>query len=146
MAMRMPPQVAQQPVLPEVNRTSLVFFAGLSLILLQFYWSNGPKIVTAVFHSNLGDAIGSAGSIYVQGMWDALLQVLGLLVLVGLAQYGGENAGTAALLFIGALWALWLLSHFGTHPASEKAITHTEANPQPNQPAGSQGGQGGQKM
>ena len=143
MAMRMPPQVAAQPVLPDINRTSLVFFAGFALIVLQFYWSNGPKLVTAVFHSNLTGAVGSAGGIYVQGMWDALLQVLGLLILVGLAQYGGENAGTAALMFLGALWLLWLVAHFGTTP-KEAAVTHTEANPQPNQPTS--GGSGGQKL
>ena len=131
MAMRMPPQVAQQSVLPEINRTSLVFFGGFALIVLQFYWQNGPAIVNVVFHSNLGDAVSKGGAIYVQGIWDALLQVLGLLVLVGLANYGGENAGTAALMFVGALWLLWLLQHMGTHPAKEAVHTVTEANSAP---------------
>ena len=141
MAMRMPPQVAQQSVLPDINRTSLVFFGGFALIVLNFYWANGPKIVTAIWHSNLPDAVGQAGGIYVAGVWDALLQVLGLLVLVGLAQYGGENAGTAALLFVGALWLLWLLTHVGTAPVSERAPTHSETSAPATGPSGGQGGQ-----
>ena len=139
MAMRMPPQVAAQPVLPEVNRTSLVLFSGLALIVLNLFWQNGLALFTAICHKD-------AGTVEFTAITDTGLQLLGLALLTMLAQYGGENAGTAALLFIGALWALWLLAHFGTHPASEKAITHTEATPQPNQSAGSQGGQGGQKM
>ena len=140
MAMRMPPQVAQQSALPDINRTSLVFFGGFSLIVLNFYWANGPKIISAIFSRNFGGTANSAAGVYATGMWDALLQVLGLLILVGMAQYGGENAGTAALMFVGALWLLWLLAHFGTHPASEPITSNpTESN------APTSGGPGGQK-
>ena len=139
MAMRMPPQVANQPVIPDVNRTSLVLFAGLALIVLNLFWQNGTAMFSAIFQKG--------ANVQFTAITDTGLQLLGLAGLTILAQYGGENAGTAALMFIGALWLLWLLAHFGTHPASEPvSATHTEANPQPNQSAGSQGGQGGQKL
>lgn len=127
MAMRMPPDVAQQSVLPDINRTSLVFFGGLSLIVLNFYWSN-PNFVMGIFTKGEGNQV-------FRGVLDNLAQVLGLLILVGLAQYGGENAGTAALMFVGALWLLWLVNHFGTAP--EPAPSHSET--------GISGGSGGQK-
>src|SRR5690242_19396188 len=123
MAMRMPPQVAQQTALPAVNRSSLVFFAGLALILLQFYWQNGSAVVNAIFHKG--------SDVQLEGYTDTGLQLLGLALLTLAAEYGGENAGTAALLFVAALWILWLLTHFGTTP-KEAAPTHTEANPPSN--------------
>lgn len=145
MAMRMPPQVAQQTALPAINRSSLVFFGGLVLIVLQFYWQNGSAAVGAIFHKG-------AGTVQFENMTDTGLQVLGLALLTLAAEYGGDNAGTAALLFLGALWLLWLLTHFGTHPLSEPAPTHTEANPQTNTNANTgaafdttSGGSGGQK-
>ncbi len=128
MAMRMPPQVAQQPVIPEVNRTSLVFFAGFALIILNFYWSNGPKIVNAIWHSDLISGTQTAGAVYFTGIYDSALQLIGLLILVGMAQYGGENAGTAALMFVGALWLLWLVVHVGTKPASEPRASTSEGS------------------
>ena len=129
MAMRMPPQVAAQPVIPEVNRTSLVFFAGFALILLNFYWSNGPKIVNAIWHSDLISGTQTAGAVYFTGIYDSALQLIGLLILVGMAQYGGENAGTAALMFVGALWLLWLLVHFGSKPGGSAPAQQSKPVP-----------------
>ena len=141
MAMRMPPQVAQQTALPAINRSSLVFFGGLALIVLQFYWQNGSAAVAAVFHKG-------SGAVQFEGLTDTGLQVLGLAGLTLAAEYGGDNAGTAALLFIAALWVLWLLTHFGTRPAEEPAPTHKETNPGGSEPAPSHtdtsGGSGGQ--
>jgi len=136
MAMRMPPQVAQQTALPAVNRTSLVLFGGLALIVLNLFWVNGGGLIAAIFHP------GSNGVQFTQ-LQDAGLQMLGLALLTLLAEYGGENAGTAALLFLAALWILWLLTHVGTRPLSEPvAQSHSETIA----PAtGSSGGQGGQK-
>ena len=141
MAMRMPPQVAQQTALPAVNRTSLVLFAGLALILLNLFWVNGGGIIAAIFHP------GSSGVQFTQ-LSDTGWQVLGLGGLTLAANYGGENAGTAALLFIGALWILWLIAHRGTAPAAEQAATspsegastNTSTNTNP-----TAGGSGGQK-
>lgn len=118
MAMRMPPQVAQQTALPDVNRSSLVFFGGLALILLQFYWQNGSAALDAVFHKG-------AGRVQFVSLSDTGLQVVGLALLTLMAEYGGEGAGSAALLFVGALWLLWLLNHLGTRPTSEARPTGT---------------------
>jgi len=134
MAMRMPPQVAQQTALPAVNRTSLVLFGGLALIVLNLFWVNGGGLIAAIFHP------GANGMQFTQ-LQDTGLQVLGLALLTLLAEYGGENAGTAALLFLAALWILWLLTHVGTAPASERAPTHSETNTN----APTSGGSGGQK-
>ena len=137
MAMRMPPQVAQQTALPAVNRTSLVLFGGLALIVLNLFWVNGGGLIQAIFHP------GSSGVQFTQ-LRDTGLQVLGLALLTLMAEYGGENAGTAALFFLAALWLLWLLTHVGTRPASEPVATSpTEGNTNSN-PTTS-GGSGGQK-
>ena len=127
MAMRMPPQVAQQSALPDINRTSLILFGGLALIVLNLFWQNGTALFTAIFTKG-------AGNVQFTAITDTGLQLLGLALLTMLAQYGGENAGTAALMFVGALWLLLLLTHFGTHPDP------TEAN------SSSSGGPGGQKL
>lgn len=118
MAMRMPPQVAQQTALPDINRSSLVLFGGFVLILLNFYWQNGNALYTAIFSKG-------AGQIDFVGYTDFGWQILGLALLTLMAEYGGEGAGSAALLFVGALWLLWLLTHMGTRPASEARPTNT---------------------
>ena len=139
MAMRMPPQVAQQSALPEINRSSLVFFAGLSLILLNFFWQNGQAALDAVFHK------GGAG-IQLVGVTDSGIQILGLTLLTLAAEYGGDNAGTASLLFVGALWLLWLLAHVGTQPVQD--VTSGQDTTGASSSSGSSttsGGSGGQK-
>lgn len=145
MAMRMSPQAAQQNAFPAINRSSLVFFGGFVLIVLNLFWQNTGAIA-AIFTPG-------AAHNFTQ-LKDTGLQVLGLGLLTLLSEYGGENAGTAALVFIGVLWLLWLLTHFGTQPGgSEPAPTHTEAQPQApsNSPIpdsgipGISGGSGGQK-
>src|SRR5690242_11798799 len=141
MAMRMPPQVAQQTALPAVNRTSLVLFGGLALIVLNLFWVNGGSLIQAIFHP------GSRGIEFTQ-LTDTGLQVLGVALLTLLAEYGGENAGTAALFFLAALWLLWLLTHVGTRPASEPvASSPTEGGSSPTNPSNppTAGGSGGQK-
>lgn len=107
MAMRMPPQAAQQQALPDVNRTSLVFFLGAALILLNFATVNG--------FTPLGNLIFRKGAKVQQmnNLTDLGLQALGLAILSLMAEYGGDGAGTFALLFVLALWLLWLLGHFG---------------------------------
>jgi len=139
MAMRMPPQVAQQTALPSVNRTSLVLFGGLALIVLNLFWVNGGSLIQAIFHP------GSSGVQFTQ-LRDTGLQVLGLALLTLLAEYGGENAGTAALFFLAALWLLWLLTHMGTQPAASEpvATSPSEGGSNPTNPTTS-GGSGGQK-
>lgn len=137
MAMRMPPQVAQQTALPAVNRTTLVFFAGFALIVLNFYWENGGAVLAAIFHPG--------ASVQVVSMQDTGVQVLGLALLTLAAEYGGENAGSAALLFVAALWILWLLAHRGTAPAAEQAASSpsegASTNTNTDQTAGGSGGQ-----
>ena len=125
MAMRMSPQVASQPVIPEVNRTRLVLFAGIALILLNLFWVNGTGLINAVFRKG-GVTAGAPYSF--TGITDAGLQLLGLIGLTIVAQYGGENAGTAALMFLGALWLLWLVGHFGSQPAKSVAPTGESGN------------------
>ena len=131
MAMRMPPHVAQQTAFPEVNRASLVFFGGLALIVLNFYWVNGSNLLAAIFHK------GAPGQ-PPYGVFDTGVQVLGLALLTLIAEYGGENAGSAALLFVGALWLLWLVLHLGTTPGASTA----SGTPTPtSSPGGAGGGQ-----
>lgn len=111
MAMRMPPQVAQQSAFPEINRASLVLFGGLTLVVLNLFWVNGGNIVSAIFHKG-------APAQPIIGLPDQLWQVLGVVLLTLLAEYGGEGAGSAAVWFLLALWLLWLINHAGTRPAS----------------------------
>ena len=143
MAMRMSPQVGQQSFLPAINRSSLVFFAGLILIVLNFYWQNGSAALTAIFHPG--------ASVEWEGMSDTGLQIIGLALLTLAAEYFGDNAGTAALLFVGACWLLWLVLHVGSTP--QQAVTHTDTTgsspsftptPTNNNPP-TPGGSGGQK-
>lgn len=107
MAMRMPPQAQNTPALPDVNRTSLVFFGGAALILLNFATVEGfSQIGALIFHKGA-----KASPTY--AVKDVGLQVLGLAILSLMAEYGGDGAGTFALLFVAALWLLWLVAHFG---------------------------------
>lgn len=138
MAMRMPPQVAQQSALPAINRSSLVFFAGLSLILLNFFWQNGQAALDAVFHK------GGAG-IQLVGVTDGGVQILGLALLTLAAEYGGDNAGTASLLFMGALWLLWLLAHVGTQPVQDVTSGQDTTGASTSASSTTSGGSGGQK-
>lgn len=119
MAMRMPPEAAQQSFLPAVNRSSLVFFGGAALIVLNLYWVNGGQLINSVFVHNQG------AEAPMVGVLDAGLQLLGLGVLTLLAEYGGDGAGSFALLFILALWLLWLLAHFHTTPGASRPAQNT---------------------
>lgn len=126
MAMRMPPQQAAQPLLPEVDRGTLVFFLGFALIVTNFYvtnLSNGNNPLEIIFTRGGG----SAAKPFV-GLVDTGLQVLGLALLVLLAQYGGEGAGGFALLFVLALWLLFLVVHLGGlgTPAAPSNNTNTQ--------------------
>lgn len=109
MSMRMPPQVAQQQALPDLNRTSLVFFGGLVLIVLNLFWVNGNAVFSSIFRK--GTAVQP-----IVGLVDQGWQLLGLALLTLLTEYGGEGAGSVALTFVGALWLLWLVGHLGTTP------------------------------
>ncbi len=109
MSMRMSPQAAQTSALPDVQRTSLVFFAGFILILVNFWWMNGTALFTVIFHKG-------AKSTQFEGFIDVGLQLLGLALLSLLAEYGGDAAGTFSLMFIAALWLLWLVNR-GANPA-----------------------------
>ena len=111
MAMRMPPDVANQPAFPDVNRASLVFFGGVALMVLNFYWVNGSALTRAIFSKGQGGQ-----PLY--GYTDVGLQVLGLFLLVLMAEYGGEGASTFALLFLVALWLGWLINHLHTSPGA----------------------------
>lgn len=115
MAMRMPPQTAQQTALPDVNRTSLVFFGGAALIVTNAFVANDINpLVNLIFKKG-------AKVQPVYGFFDFGLQLLGLALLSLMAEYGGDGAGTFALTFVAALWLLWLLVHFGDRSAgSEK--------------------------
>lgn len=102
---------AQTSVLPSVNRSSLVFFAGAALVVLNFYWSNGGALTGAIFHKG-------GGAPQLTGIADVALQIIGLAILTLMAEYGGDGAGSFALVFLAALWLLWLVVHFRTKPAS----------------------------
>ena len=105
--MRMPPQAAQHQALPDVNRTSLVFFLGAALILVNWVTVNGlTPVGNLIFHK--GAKVQPLNNVYDLGM-----QWIGLAILALMAEYGGDGAGTFALLFVLALWLLWLLGHFG---------------------------------
>ncbi len=106
MAMRMNPQAAQVSALPSVNRTSLILFAGLALILVNFWLVNGSNFLNLFFKPGT-QAQPSYGYI------DLGVQALGLFLLVLLSEYGGDGAGAFALVFLAALWLLWLLGHVG---------------------------------
>lgn len=110
----MPGMMAQQPsnvtttVAPGANRQGWVFGLGLGLILVNFFFtSEGGDVLSALIpghspssgqpHTNLVDTIG---------------QGLMLLILVAIAGID-DTAGSAALLFVVALWLGWLLSHIG---------------------------------
>ncbi len=112
MAMRMSPAVASQPALPGVNRTGLVFFAGVALIVAHFVATNkasGADLGSVFFgsHQQQGRAVPVAG------LQDLGLQLVGITLLTLLAQYGGDDASLFALWFVLALWLLFLLVHFG---------------------------------
>jgi len=136
MAMRMPPQVAQQTALPSVNRTSLVLFGGLALIVVNLFWVNGGigAIFQGIFHR------GSPGVAFTN-LTDTGWQLFGLALLTLAAEYFGENAGTSALLFLAALWLLWLMVHVGAEPV---ATSPTASGSSPTNPTTS-GGSGSQK-
>lgn len=109
MSMRMSPQVAQQNLLPDINRSSLVFFGGLALIVANLFATNGHVLWDQLAGKHPDPA-------NIQGLRDTGFQILGLALLTLLAQYGGDSAGSAALWFILALWLLWLVNHFGSKP------------------------------
>jgi len=123
MAMRMSPEAAQQPALPDVARGPLVFFLGVSLVLVNFYLSNGQAFVDSIFHK------GAKPTQFVS-LADTGAQIAMVGVLVLLAQYGGEGAGSFALVFIIALWLLFLVIHVGNlRSAEHPAPSATPGNP-----------------
>ena len=107
MSMRMSPQVAQQNLLPDINRSSLVFFGGLALIIANLVASNGHVLWDQLAGKHPDPT-------NIQDLRDTGIQIVMLALLTLLAEYGGDGAGSAALLFILALWLLWLVTHFGS--------------------------------
>ena len=122
MSMRMAPAVAQQAAFPNVNRTSLVLFAGAVLIILNFLAVNGGGFLAGIFKK------GATAQQPAYGYTDVGWQIVGLALLTIMAEYGGDAAGSAALLFLAALWLLWLVVHFGNgqkslFPPAKEAAT-----------------------
>ena len=120
--MRMQPAVAQQAAFPDVNRTSLILFGGLVLIALNYITVNVGAI-RAIFVKGAAPAQPAYG--YIDYGW----QLLGLGLLTLLAEYGGDAAGSASLLFLAALWLLWLVVHFGGNPVTAPAKESTTTQP-----------------
>lgn len=105
-------QVAGGPqasyIAPGANRQGLVLGLGLSLVAFQLWNDSGWRnVFNALIGLPLDTSKGPPGTI---GGVDLLLQV-GMVLLATFIAGFGDEAGTIALILIGGLWLVWLVTH-----------------------------------
>lgn len=91
---------------PGIDRPTIVFWLGLSLLVVTQVADGGP------LHSALLAAQGKDVGSTSFGLRETFLELFVLGVLYVMAQ-ASDEAGTLAILVLVALWLLWLLIHLG---------------------------------
>lgn len=124
MAMNQPPDAVQAKIAPYTGRTSLFLFGGFSLIALNLALSrNGWEALRAIF-PRLPSGAAPAASVSLLDLV-AQLAILGALLLIGGVS---DEAGTLALVFLAALWLLFLYSHRGLFSSLAGGAAGTSVN------------------
>lgn len=110
MAMAQPPDPVQARIAPYTGRTSLFLFGGITLILANLVLSpQGWQVATALFPS-----LPAQPTAVAQSAGTSVLDLVGQTVLLGALLLVGsvsDEGGTFALVFLAALWLVFLYAH-----------------------------------